>query len=543
MRIALVQRNYHIGNFEWNADKIIDGIRQAEKEGADLAIFSELSVTGYPPRDFLEFKDFLNQANQALDRIAEHSNNIGVIVGIPVENPEIKGKDLYNAAAYLFKGKVQQVVRKTLLPTYDVFDEYRYFEPNTEFNCIEHMGEKIALVICEDSWDINPDPMYTINPLDELIKQNPSFIVNISASPFSYNHPDKRKEMMEWNTRRYELPMVYVNHVGAQTELVFDGGSMIYNAQGALAKELKYFEEDMWVGDISNLSLETNSSSSRTEIENIHDALVLGVRDYFDKLGFKKATLGLSGGIDSAVTAVIAQRALGANNVHGVLMPSQYSSDHSELDAETLANNLGIKQSKIPIEKIYHSFENELSDLFVHSEPDVTEENIQARVRGVLLMALANKFNYVLLNTSNKSEAAVGYGTLYGDMCGGLSVLGDVYKTKVYELAKHINKDAEIIPTNSITKPPSAELRPDQKDSDSLPEYDILDEILFQYIEKRLGPKELIALGFEEKLVKKVLRLVNINEYKRAQTPPILRISDKAFGMGRRMPIVGKYLS
>lgn len=537
----MVQNNYHIGNFEHNTKKIIEGIRNAMQEGADLAVFSELCVTGYPPRDFLEFNDFLYQTQEAIQIIAKETQDIGVLIGAPTTNNSLIGKNLFNSALYIYQGKVQQVVNKTLLPTYDVFDEYRYFEPNTEFNCITHKGKKIAVVICEDSWDIGEDPLYTINPLDQLIKQAPEIIINLSASPFSYQHADGRKQMLKWNTDRYRLPMIYVNHIGAHTELIFDGGSMVYDADGDLVTELKYFEEDFRI--IDTTQLKKLSAEKRSHIQNIHDALVLGIRDYFQKLGFQKATLGLSGGIDSAVTAALATRALGKENVHGILMPSQYSSDHSVNDAEQLGINLGIKYDTIAIKNIYDVYEAQLNPFFKNTSLDVTEENIQARIRGVLLMALSNKFKYVLLNTSNKSEAAVGYGTLYGDMCGGISVLGDVYKTQVYELAAYINKESEVIPVNSITKPPSAELRPGQKDSDSLPEYDILDKILYQYIEKRQGPKELMKMGFEESLVKRVLRLVNINEYKRAQTPPILRVSDKAFGMGRRMPIVGKYLS
>lgn len=541
MKIALIQQNYHIGNFDENTGKIIEGVRRAAKEGAHLAVFSELCITGYPPQDFLEFDDFIERTNRSIEAIAAETQNIGVIIGAPTRNGSLLGKNLYNSAVYLYQGKIQQIVNKTLLPNYDVFDEYRYFEPNREFNCIQHLGKKIALVICEDSWDIEEDVLYTINPTDELKKQDPQLIINISASPFSYHHAGSRKKMMVWNTKRYDLPMVYVNNVGSQTELIFDGGSLMYDASGELVAELKYFEEDFAIVDIDSMS--KVNSHVRTDIENIHDALVLGIRDYFKKLGFTKATLGLSGGIDSAVTAVLAQRALGKENVHGILMPSQYSSDHSVNDAKQLGENLGIKYDVIAIKDMYDSFEKNLSTFFKNTQPDVTEENIQARIRGVLLMALSNKFKYVLLNTSNKSEVAVGYGTLYGDMCGGIAVLGDVYKTQIYELARYINKDSEVIPMNSISKPPSAELRPGQKDSDSLPEYDVLDKILYQYIELRKGPKELLNMGFDASLVTRVLRLVNINEYKRAQTPPILRISDKAFGMGRRMPIVGKYLS
>lgn len=541
MKIALAQLNYHIGNFAQNTQKIISAIRQARSQGAELVVFAELAVTGYPPRDFLEFNDFLRLSKESIDQIAAECTGIAAIVGAPSINPDIKGKYLHNSAFFLAEGKVKQVVHKTLLPTYDIFDEYRYFEPNKTFDCVEYNGSKLAVVVCEDSWDIESDPMYTINPLDELAKRKPDIIINISASPFSYPHQQNRRRMMRWNVNRYGLPMVYVNHVGAQTELIFDGGSMVYNAAGQLACELRYFGEDFHIVDTEKLSAAAHTE--RDEIQNIHEALVLGIRDYFAKLGFTKAILGLSGGIDSALVAVLAAQALGPENVHGVLMPSQYSSDHSIKDAEALAQNLGIRHDILPIRDIYYGFEKTLQLLFSGLAEDVTEENIQARIRGVLLMALSNKFRSVLLNTTNKSEAAVGYGTLYGDMCGGLAVLGDVYKTQVYRLARYINREQEIIPLNSIVKPPSAELKPGQKDSDSLPEYDILDQVLFQYIENRKGPQEIVAMGFDEPLVKRVLRLVNINEYKRHQTPPILRVSGKAFGMGRRMPIEGKYLA
>lgn len=541
MKIALAQLNFHIGNFESNAEKIIRAIHDSKSMGAELVVFPELALTGYPPRDFLEFDDFIQKGYQFINEIATHCEGISALVGAPSLNPEKKGKHLFNSAFYLSQGKIQQVIHKTLLPTYDIFDEYRYFEPNRDFQCINHNNKKIAVVICEDTWDIDDDPMYTINPLDQLMNDNPEVIINISASPYSYTHPDSRMKMMKWNTLRYNLPMIYVNHVGAQTELIFDGNSMVFNQHGELCVQMNQFEEQLLMVETENLN--PIYSNSKPQIQQIHDALVLGIKDYFQKLGFKKAVLGLSGGIDSAVTAVLAARALGSENVYGVLMPSQYSSDHSLSDAELLAANLNIHHHILPIHSIFQAFHHELKDVFIGKPEDVTEENIQARIRGVLLMALANKFGYILLNTSNKSEAAVGYGTLYGDMCGGISVLGDIYKVQVYELANYINKEVEIIPHNTIIKPPSAELRPGQKDSDSLPEYEILDKLLFQYIENRQGPKELVAMGFDEALVKRVLRMVNMNEYKRHQTPPILRVSNKAFGMGRRMPIVGKYLS
>ena len=545
MKIAIAQINYHIGNFASNAAKIIESIHKAEKAGADLVLFAELAVSGYPPRDFLEFDDFVNQCYNTIEEIAPHCQNIAAIVGMPTRNPAEKGKPLYNSAAFLADGKVQHLTHKTLLPNYDIFDEYRYFEPNRNFNLIDFQGYKIALTICEDLWNVQDNPLYTINPVDELMPQKPDLLINIAASPFNYQQTAIRTEVLRRNASQYHLPLFYVNHVGAQTELLFDGGSLVMNDRGEIVDELKYFEEDFRVFDLAAINKPKPDYQQMvfSEIEAIHDALVMGIKNYFEKLGFKKAILGSSGGIDSAVTAVLAAEALGAENVLNVLMPSRFSSDHSVSDAIQLAENLQMSYEAITIERGFKAFEEMLNPIFKGLPFNIAEENLQARTRGVLLMALSNKFGYILLNTSNKSEAAVGYGTLYGDMNGGLSVIGDVYKTQVFDLARYINRDKEIIPENIITKPPSAELRPDQKDSDSLPDYDILDEILYQYIENRQGPKEIIAMGFDEALVKRILRLVNLNEYKRYQTPPMLRVSTKAFGMGRRMPIVAKYLS
>ncbi len=543
MKIALSQLNYHIGNFDSNVEKIVTEISKAEKAGADLVVFAELAVSGYPPRDFLEFNDFVKRCNLATETIAKNCKNIAAIVGTPVFNNNPKGKPLYNAAAFCFDGKVQHLTRKTLLPNYDIFDEYRYFEPNTSFEVVEYKGKKLAVTVCEDLWNVQDNPLYTINPMDELMKFHPDMIINIAASPFDYHQAKTRKEVLFRNAERYNLPLVYVNHVGAQTELLFDGGSLVMDNKGNIIQELNYFEEDFEMVDMENLSSsKIRLQPASSPIELIHDALVMGVKNYFRKLGFTKAILGLSGGIDSAVTAVIAARALGNENVYNVLLPSRFSSDHSVTDAEELAKNLNSPYDIIEIEDTFKALENTLKPYFKGLPFNIAEENLQARARGVILMGLSNKFGYILLNTSNKSEAAVGYGTLYGDMNGGLSVLGDVYKTQVFELARYINKDMEVIPENIITKPPSAELRPDQKDSDSLPDYDILDVILYQYIEQRKGPKEIIEMGYDEKLVNRILKMVNTNEYKRYQTPPILRVSSKAFGMGRRMPIVARYL-
>jgi NAD+ synthase (glutamine-hydrolysing) len=547
MKVALAQLNYTIGDFVGNAAKIIENILKAKNAGADLVIFSELSVTGYYPHDLLEKKEFILQAENTVAKIAEHCTGIAAIVGAPRINENARGKQLYNSAFFLNEGKIQYIRNKTLLPTYDIFDEYRHFEPNRSFEIVEFKSEKIAVTICEDLWDEQPtanefgkDKLYQVSPMEELAKLNPSFVVNISASPFSYNQEEWRKNVLINKAKKYKLPILYINQVGAQTELIFDGGSVAIDEKGEILRELKYFEEDFLLVDTRNFSEKKLQPKTETT-EKIHDALVLGIRDYFGKMGFRKATLGLSGGIDSALTLVLAVRALGAENIRVLLMPSKYSSDHSIDDARQLAENLGVQFDIVNIQSAVDAFETGLSTLFTGTKTDITEENIQARARGIYLMAISNKFGNILLNTTNKSECAVGYGTLYGDMNGGLAVLGDVYKMEIFRLARFINRDFEIIPENTITKPPSAELRPDQKDSDSLPEYHDLDRMLFAYIEMNLSPKEIVAMGFDEPIVNRVIRMVNMNEYKRFQAAPILRISSKAFGFGRRMPLVAKY--
>ncbi|HMH23304.1 MAG TPA: NAD(+) synthase [Puia sp.] len=694
MKIALAQQNYHIGNFAANTRRIIGGIRQAKEAGADLVVFSELSVCGYPPRDFLEFEDFIAECHAAVDLIREEADTIGVIIGSPARNPAPKGKGLFNAAWLLYEKEVKGVAHKTCLPTYDVFDEYRYFEPGYAWNVIPFKGKKIALTICEDIWNLGDNPLYRVCPMDHLVEQSPDLMINISASPFDYDHDEDRREVVRRNVLKYRLPMFYCNAVGSQTEIVFDGGSLVYDASGRLLKEMNYFQEDFAVvgiadetlhpdvaaavpgsgptpaASVSGLTsaisgsgpapavspahphlvaplyeeilpgfsipvdgvgetpsvlsvhhhpqtdpahlaaqtetpqtaapqtvnahtatqhrLSTGFRSVRTpsagapleesgffdremrvskiqdpdkvieylvadkNIHEIHEALVLGIRDYFVKMGFTKAILGSSGGIDSAVTLALACEALGKDNVRAILLPSPYSSSHSIGDAEQLSRNLGNPYDIVPIQEVYGSLLQTLKPIFKDSPFGLAEENLQSRTRGNILMAIANKYGYILLNTSNKSELSTGYGTLYGDMAGGLSVLGDVYKLQVYALARYINRrqgpgslsgNGEIIPQNILTKAPSAELRPDQKDSDSLPEYDILDKVLYQYIEKRQGPGEIVAMGIGAEMVTRILRLVNANEYKRNQFCPIIRVSCKAFGVGRRMPIVGKYLA
>lgn len=547
MKIALAQLNYRIGDFEGNSRKIIDALGRAKSEGANLAVFSELSVTGYYPQDLLEKKEFIAAARDAVAEIARHCTGITALVGAPVINEGERGKKLFNGAWTLANGTIGEIFCKTLLPTYDVFDEYRHFEPNRRFTLLETGGEKIAVTICEDLWDEQPvqnefgrDKLYQASPMEELAPLNPGLIINLSASPYSVGQESWRKEILTRKARQYGVPLVYVNQTGAQAELIFDGGSMVIGRDGKILRELKYFGEDFLVVDTAELD-EAHLQPPAGKIEKISQALVLGIRDYFAKTGFTRATLGLSGGIDSAVVAVLATQALGAENIRVLLMPSCYSSGHSIDDAAALAKNLGIAFDIIPIQESVDSINRDLAPIFGTLPADITEENIQARIRGVLIMALSNKLGHLVLNTTNKSECAVGYGTLYGDMNGGLAVLGDLYKTEVYELARFLNREREIIPVNTIVKPPSAELRPGQKDSDSLPDYSLLDKILYDFIELNRSPEEMAEDGTDPALVRKIIRMVNMNEYKRFQAAPILRISHKSFGFGRRMPLVAHF--
>ena len=559
MKIFLAQQNYHIGNFEANTNKIIAAIETAKKENGDLIVFSELSICGYPPRDFLEFEDFIEEGLKCIDRIKEAADTIGVLVGCPSQNTNHKGKALFNSAYLLYEKEIKGIVNKSLLPTYDIFDEYRYFEPAFEWNVLHFKGKKLAVTICEDIWNLGEHPQYRICPMDELIKQSPDIMVNLSASPFDYVHADGRKGMVKLNVQKYKLPMIYCNTIGSQTEIVFDGGSIVMNANGDLIAEMPYFIESMqsvtWnddgsfeeaivrkVNDVPIVMLTPKDFDHKKNISYIHNALLTGIRDYFGKMDFTKAIVASSGGIDSAVVLALTCEALGAENVRALLLPSQFSTDHSVYDAVALSENLNNHYDIIPIKDIFSSFEAELQPVFNNLPFNVAEENLQSRIRGAMVMALANKFGAILMNTSNKSELATGYGTLYGDMAGGLGVLGDLYKMQVYSLARYINREKEIIPQNIIDKAPSAELRPGQKDSDSLPEYNILDPILYQYIERREGPREIIGMGHDADLVNRILKLVNNNEYKRNQFCPIIRVSPKAFGVGRRVPIVGKYL-
>ncbi|TCN73231.1 NAD+ synthase (glutamine-hydrolysing) [Acetobacteroides hydrogenigenes] len=546
MKIALAQLNYHVNNFEANTTKILENIAKAKADGADLVVFSELAVCGYPPHDLLERREFVERCEIAIMQIVANSFGIAVIVGAPSVNPYEKGKMLFNSAYFIADGEIKHIAHKTLLPTYDIFDEYRYFEPNCEFNIVEYKGKRLAITICEDLWDDQPisnrfgkNQLYRTSPMENLSKLNPDIVINIAASPFSHDKVEERLSVFLGNVRRYGLPVVYVNQVGANTDLIFDGSSMVLSSDGELCEALKSFEEDYRVINTNNLKPDHFEKTS--SIERIRQALVLGIRDYFAKMNFKTAVLGLSGGIDSALVLALAAEAIGAENVRVLMMPSRYSSDHSVNDAVEQAKRMGVKYDIVTIEEGFKAFESMLAPIFGDLPLNVAEENIQARIRGTLLMGVSNKFGNLLLNTTNKSEAAVGYGTLYGDMNGSMSILGDVYKTQVYELAKLINKDKEIIPVNVLTKAPSAELRPDQKDTDSLPDYDVLDDILFRYIERQDDEQAIAAAGYSPEVVRKVVRLVNMNEYKRFQFAPVLRVSSKAFGFGRKMPLVFRF--
>jgi len=540
MKIALAQINCHIGNFDSNMWLIIKHFEKSRASGADLVVFPEMAVCGYPPMDLLESLDFINNCTDAIQEIAKHCVGITAIVGSPSSNPSPKGKNLFNSAYLLSDGEIKDVFHKTLLPTYDVFDEYRYFEPNTVFKTIVLNGKRVAVTICEDLWNEEDDPMYTFSPLEKTGDGNLDLVINIAASPFDFNHREKRISILQRNAVKYEAPIVYVNHAGAQNDLVFDGGSMVLDADGSIIFEASYFTEGLFNTTIPSTNNQTTSITMSKE-ERIRQALVCGIRDYFSKCGFSDAVLGLSGGVDSALVAVLAVEALGADHVHPVLMPSAFSSGHSIQDALELCELNGLTSRTIPINNIYDKFLNELAPAFEGRPFDIAEENVQSRTRGTILMALSNKHHYVLLNTSNKSELAVGYGTLYGDMAGGLSVIGDLYKTEVYALCNHLNSTRMRIPQSILTKAPSAELRPGQKDSDSLPDYDLLDRILFHHIEGKLGSSSLIEMGFDAAVVSKVLSLVRRSEYKRFQFAPIIRVSTKAFGTGRRYPLVASY--
>ncbi len=541
MKIAVCQFNPIIGDLKGNTSKILNGYKRAVNDGAELAVFPELFLCGYPPLDLVEKKEFRDAVKSAATDIASQTNHVGLIFGTITEDYEDKiGTGVYNSAVLCYDGKIQFIQNKTLIPNYDVFDEVRYFESSKDVFIHEFKGEKLGISICEDIWndaDYWKHRRYTIDPVQKLVDNGATFLINISASPYAYGKRKEKFEMLSVLTRNDKCPLVYVCAVGAQTELIFDGGSMCLNFSGQLDMLGKAFEEDYFVYDSKKKYNEMKKIESNFEEEVLH-ALVLGLKDYAGKTGFKKALVGLSGGIDSAIVAYIAVKALGEKNVHVVMMPSKYSSEGSVKDSEKLIEELGISSEHISIQPVVDKTLEMLKDSFRGLDENITEENLQSRVRGLYLMALSNKHGYLLCTTGNKSEIATGYATLYGDMCGALAVIGDVYKTQIYKIAEFINRDKEIIPIEIIKKAPSAELRPNQTDQDSLPEYELLDKILQMYLEEQKEFEEISASIGNKEIVQKVLRLVDLNEFKRKQGAPVLRVSTKAFGYGRRFPIV-----
>jgi NAD+ synthase (glutamine-hydrolysing) len=544
MKIALGQINTTVGALTPNGEKILAFTEKAKAGGADVVLFPELAITGYPPKDLLEKAGFLQENVQVLDHITRKVEGITVIVGFAEPNPESEGKPCFNSAAVIRNKEILSIHRKSLLPTYDVFDEGRYFEPAKQRQLLILDEHRIGVTICEDVWndkDFASRPLYHFDPVKMAVESGAEFIVNISSSPYHLEKWDERRELLRGEAMKYGKYVVYVNLVGGNDELIFDGRSVVIAPDGELVARACDFEEDLLFVDIPSRERVLRPSSTNP-MENAKKALVLGLRDYVRKCGFSKVLLGLSGGIDSAVTAELAVEALGSENVLGVLMPSQFSSEHSVTDAIQLSKNLGIRHEIIPIKKIFDVYREELRPIFKDLPEDITEENLQARIRGNLLMALSNKYGMLLVSTGNKSELAVGYTTLYGDSCGGLAVISDVPKTMVYKLAAEMNREKEVIPENSIHKPPSAELRPGQKDTDSLPPYEVLDPILAAYIEDNLSLDEIVEkTGKSSELVKSILRKVDRNEYKRKQLPIGLKITTKAFGFGRRMPIARGY--
>ncbi len=550
MIIALAQLNPIIGDLKGNATKITSFIEKARAAGAQLVIFPEMAVPGYPPKDLLLKPSFVQQTVETTEKLAAHAKDgISVMVGYVRPNPNPIGRRLHNSIALLQDGKLEASFDKALLPTYDVFDEHRYFEPNSENNTVNlWLGQRsvrFGVTICEDLWNderVLERRLYHQNPLEAVYSEGAEIVINASASPFVAEKQSLRRKLLGGQAVATGLPLILVNQVGGNDELIFDGGSCVFDSKGRIVAQAKSFQEDLLIVDFDDLDAARREPDQKL-IPSVWDALVLGTRDYVQKCGFKNVVLGLSGGIDSALTAAIAVDALGKEHVYGVAMPSRYSSDHSLTDAKILAENLGIDFKTIPIEPMHASFEEHLTPFFDGRAPDITEENIQARIRGGILMALSNKFGWLLLTTGNKSELAVGYCTLYGDMCGGLAVISDVPKTMVYELCRHKNarEGRKLIPESTLTKPPSAELRPDQHDQQSLPEYDVLDEILYAYVEMEESAEDLIARGHDEAVVRDVIRKVDFNEYKRKQAATGLKVTSRAFGVGRRMPIAAKW--
>lgn len=540
MKIALCQIDPIIGNLDYNKQKILDGYKKAIEANADIAIFPELALVGYPPLDLVEKLEFRKAVQKAANEIASKTTSVGLIFGTITEDDDKIGTDIHNSAVLCFDGKIQFVQHKTLIPNYDVFDEMRYFDSAKNVTVFDFNGEKLGISICEDIWndeDYWYRRRYQKDPIQELLKQKATLLINISASPYSFGKREARKEMLSTLTKKDKIPLAYVCCVGAQTDLIFDGASMCFDNKGNLVRVGKFYQEDFILFDTQK-SFEAINKCERSFEEEVLDAMIFGLKEYCRKLGFKKVVIGLSGGMDSALVTYIAVKAIGKENVDVVLMPSKYSSEGSVKDSEELITRLGIQSENVSIQPVVDETLSQLNSIFNSEVKSITEENLQARIRGLYLMAYSNNYGHLLLTTGNKSEVAVGYCTLYGDMCGGLAVIADLYKTDVYRIANFINKNEEIIPQNIINKPPSAELKPNQKDQDTLPPYDLLDKILRMYLEENKEIDEINKVINDEVLVRRVLRMVDINEFKRNQSAPALRVSSKSFGYGRRFPIV-----
>ena len=543
MKIALAQINPTIGDFEQNTEKMLGFVQKAKGLSCDLVVFSELVISGYPPRDLLERRDFVAANLDHLNKLVASVTGIGVICGFVGKNPDKEGNPLYNSAVLFDDGEILHEAHKRLLPDYDVFDEKRYFEAGTACSSFLYKGWKIGLTVCEDVWndkDFFSDPLYPLDPVALMVDEGADLIINVSASPYFAGKKKVRWAMLGNIAKKYGVPLVYVNQVGGNDSVLFDGVSTAFNANGEIGAHASDFQEDMVVYDTDAQKGDRHTVSDTKE-ESILKALVMGTRDYVHKCGFAKAVVGLSGGIDSAVTVSIASKALGTENVTGVFMPSQYTSEENFEDTRQLAQNLGIELVRVPVDGIFDKLLQELPPAFDDVATEITGQNIQARIRGTLLMAFSNKLGCLLLSTGNKSEVAVGYCTLYGDMSGGLAVISDVPKMMVYELARLINQDGEVIPERIFQKPPSAELKPDQLDQDDLPPYDILDGVLKAYIEENKGPQEIIDMGFDPAIVGDIISRIDRNEYKRQQAPPGLKVTTKSFGYGRRYPMAWKF--
>ena len=545
MKVAFAQINTTVGDLKGNGEKMLAAYQKAAQAGADIVLCPELATCGYFPRDLLLKSRFIEQNFDLLERLAKATNQTALVLGYVGRNKTGLGREATNSVAVLQNGRMLGSRDKTLLPTYDVFDEDRYFEPATRNDVFELNGRKIGLTVCEDVWNDedywHDSRRYRLNPARDLVQNGAEVILNVSASPWHWGKNKVRQDMLGSLAAKLGAPLLYCNLVGGNDELVFDGSSLAFDKQGRLIAEGAHFREDFFIVDLKTAAPIIPRAINAEE--SIFNALVLGLRDYLHKCGFKSAVLGLSGGIDSAITAVIAAEALGAENVRGVSLPSQFSSQGSLDDAAALARRLGIRYDVVPIKPVFESAKQQLRSIFKGSPEDTTEENMQARIRGMILMAMSNQFGSLLLTTGNKSELAVGYCTIYGDMCGGLAVISDVPKTMIYNISKWVNRSEEIIPTASITKPPSAELRPDQTDQDSLPPYEVLDAILEMYVVQMRSSAEIIAAGFDESVVRKVVRLIDLSEYKRRQAAPGLKVTSKAFGVGRRIPIAQRYQS